>query len=333
VHLVFTREQNELRGVTAEVLDSLERSGQIGDAAEAPAESAVWAQLVKLGIIGLAVPEQYGGAGFGAVELTAVAEVLGGYALPVPALATAGLFVPAVVAAGGDPVLAAVAEGRAATLAVDADDPFAPDGKRAIVVDVQGADHVAVVTASRLAVVPDGSVRVEPLDSLDPTRPLARLSVEGDLELLPGDPMPGIAVGLVACAAELVGLADALLRVSLEHARTREQFGRPIGSFQAVKHRLVDVYVLVERARSLAYLAAALAADDAGAADLVRSARRAKAAAGEAALASARAAVQVHGGTGVTREHPVSRLYLRAQQASALFGGAAHHYSALGAQP
>jgi alkylation response protein AidB-like acyl-CoA dehydrogenase len=329
LNLVFTREQNELRAVVADVLDSFERGGRMAEVAETPGNSALWAQLVELGVTGIVVPQQFGGAGYGPVELVAVAEVLGRHALPVPVLATAGLFVPAVAAAGAEAaadVLAAVAGGRAATLAVDADDPFALAAGD-LVAELAGADYVAVAVeaagARRLAVLPVDALQVDPVESVDPTRPLARLSIAArdGLQLLGGDPGPGIAVGLAALAAELVGLADALLAAGVDHARTREQFGRPIGSFQGVKHRLVDVCVLLERARSLVYHAAA-----AGGA---RRARRAKAAASEAALVAARSAVQVHGGTGVTREHRVSRLYLRAQQAAALYGGAAHHYSAL----
>ena len=123
----------------------------------------------------------------------------------------------------------------------------------------------------------------------------------------------------IAAAGELVGLAAELLDRSVEHAQTRVQFSRPIGSFQAVKHRLVDALLMIERARSLTRYAALAVAE--GREDVILAGHRAKAAASEAASATARTAVQVHGGVGITAEHDISLLYLRARQLSMLLGG------------
>jgi alkylation response protein AidB-like acyl-CoA dehydrogenase len=166
---------------------------------------------------------------------------------------------------------------------------------------------------------------------MDPAAKVGRLEADGlplsGAVLLPGDPGPGLALACTSAAAELVGLAAELVARSVAHAGERVQFGRPIGAFQAVKHQIVDAHVAVERARSLVRHAAVLAA--AGDPEAPTAARLAKAAAGEAASGAARTGVQVHGGIGITEEHDVSRLYLRARQLSALLGGADGHYVAV----
>ncbi|MBZ4586530.1 acyl-CoA dehydrogenase, partial [Mycobacterium avium subsp. hominissuis] len=135
----------------------------------------------------------------------------------------------------------------------------------------------------------------------------------------------------VACAADLVGVAGAALRRSVEHAKTRRQFGKPIGAFQGVKHALADNYVSVERARSLTYAAAARLADPGTApGDAWTAAALAKAAAGEAATGCARTAVQVHGALGQTWEHD-AHLYVRhAWQTAALLGDSRALYHEVG---
>jgi alkylation response protein AidB-like acyl-CoA dehydrogenase len=143
--------------------------------------------------------------------------------------------------------------------------------------------------------------------------------------ILEGDPRPALPVAWIAAAAELVGLATELLDRAVEHASTRVQFSQPIGSFQAVKHRLVDTLLAVERARSLTRYAALRVTEDGE--DAARAGHRAKAAASEAASIAARTAVQVHGGIGITAEHDVSLLYLRARQLSMLLGGPDEHYT------
>ncbi len=164
---------------------------------------------------------------------------------------------------------------------------------------------------------------------MDPNSEVGVLDVAahdiGGAVILEGDPRPALPVAWIAAAAELVGIATELLDRSVEHARSRVQFAHPIGSFQAVKHRLVDTLLAIERARSLTRYAAIAVTD--GRDDAVRAGHRAKAAASEAASAAARAAVQVHGGVGITAEHDVSLLYLRARQLSMLLGGPDEHYA------
>jgi alkylation response protein AidB-like acyl-CoA dehydrogenase len=349
VHFAFTAEQEDLRHLTRDVLDgfSQETLREIVDDPSRWVE--IWTQLVEVGLPALAVPEDAGGAGLGAVELAAVAEIEGRYVLPAPLLSTMGLFVPAVVAAAGlsEPrALAAVAnDGAVGTLGLPgAGTAFAGDQNRLrrtrltatcdLVTEATRATFLAVVATNdaehrRVVVVPSKIAEPILIGSLDPSRPIARIVLDGvevdDAWILPGDPLPGLLAGLNTTAAELVGTASALVELSLEHARTRRQFGVLIGSFQAVKHRLVDAHVAVERARSLVYGAAVLLGE--GQAELAAPAvHRARAAAAEAAVLAARTAVQVHGGLGVTWEHQISHLYLRARQSAALFGDATVHY-------
>ena len=149
--------------------------------------------------------------------------------------------------------------------------------------------------------------RGEELVSVDPSRPLGRL------ERTNGSPLPGhrdIPRARAAMAAEALGVAQRVLELGVEHAKTREQFGRPIGVYQAVSHQLADTYADVELARSLAYWAAWCVAEDDEQAPVAAAA--AKSFAAEAAVAACERSIQVHGGTGFTWEHPLHRFYKRA---------------------
>ncbi|MDO8189143.1 acyl-CoA dehydrogenase family protein, partial [Conexibacter sp. CPCC 205706] len=227
-----------------------------------------------------------------------------------------------------------------------------------VVPDAEKLDWIALAVAGDGIVLLERSqFTLEEAAEIDPSRPLARVRID-DLDvtdrLLPA-PAGGFGVAHATAAAELVGLADALLRMSVAYAGERQQFGVAIGSFQALKHRLADVHIAVERARShvwhaavLAQTAASAPAIDASApvsaqsapaidasapaidtsAPANQAAHFAKAAAADAVTAAARAAVQVHGGIGITAEHDVSLLYLRARQAAFALGSGDDHYLA-----
>jgi alkylation response protein AidB-like acyl-CoA dehydrogenase len=147
----------------------------------------------------------------------------------------------------------------------------------------------------------------EVLESVDPSRPLGRLE-RSNGSLLPG--ARDIPRARAAMAAEAVGVAQRVLELGIEHAKTREQFGKPIGVYQAVSHQLADTYADVELARSLAYWAAWCVAEEDEQAPVA--AASAKAFAVEAAVAACERSIQVHGGTGFTWEHPLHRFYKRA---------------------
>jgi alkylation response protein AidB-like acyl-CoA dehydrogenase len=344
VHFGFDEDQEALRAA-AESLLAVESPPIVARSAleDPDAWKPVWATIVGLGWTSLAVPEAHGGLGLGVVDLVALAEVTGRWVLSAPFLSSAGLAGPVLSATGGhEDALAAIAAGTVTTLA-GADpaggvtwDGAALRGTARCVPDATRAETFVVVATgpagSVVAVVPAGvdDVRIEPTHAADPSRPLADVHLDVALPasaVLAADPAPGLDAALAVLSAELVGVADRILEVTVEHARSRTQFGRPIGAFQAVKHRLADLYVAVERARTLTYDAAMVLDDpDATPARRAVAASLAKAAAGEAATSAARTGVQLHGAIAITWEHDLHLLARRARQGSLALGDHRVHY-------
>lgn len=360
--LEFTTDQDELRANVAGVLAAeCPRSLPRAIAEGTGTADELWRHMVDLGWPALTVPEPAGGLGFGAVELAIVCEELGRALAPTPLFTTVAQFVPVLCAFDDTDRLAAVAtDGRTGTLAIaepGADGDLAdvtatatPDGDswvlagtKSAVLDGDRADDVLVVARTPdtsgddgigVFVVDRAAVTVTPVPDVDLTRPIATLTLDGvtlaSARVL-GAPGVETATTLrrcleestVAIAAELVGVTSALFEDTLAYAKEREQFGVPIGSFQAIKHKLTDMYVLLERARATVYFAA-LTIDEG---DDRRSlaASMAKAAAGDAAQRIAREAIQTHGGIGYTWEHDTHLFVRRALADSALGGSASVH--------
>ncbi|MEG3627657.1 acyl-CoA dehydrogenase family protein [Streptomyces poriticola] len=216
-------------------------------------------------------------------------------------------------------------------------------GAKEHVLDGAVADVLLVAARTRAGVslfrvaVDDPRVRREAAVTLDGTRAQARIVLDGAEGRLVGADGDGdrvlrrvLDLGCTALAAEQTGAAEHCLRATVAHVRTRVQFGRPIGSFQAVKHRLADAYVLVESARSAA-LGAAFAAD-AGSSELTRRAAVAKSACSEAFSAVAGEMIQLHGGIGITWEHDAHRYFKRAHGTGLLLGPPAWHRQRLAAE-
>ena len=245
-----------------------------------------WAELAELGWLGVSIAEEEGGTGLGFLEEAILLEELGYALYPGPYLATIGLALPWL----GAKERRAVAAGEARWSAE----------VRGFVPWLGSVDRVVV----------DGSAyeaRGEELPTVDPSRPLGRLE-RGE-----GSPLPrmrDVERSRTAIACEAVGIAQRALELGIEHARAREQFGKPIGVYQAVSHALSNTYGDVELARSLAYWAAWCVAE--GDEQAAVAAAAAKAFATEAAVAACERAIQVHGGTGFTWEHPLHRFYKRA---------------------
>lgn len=320
-------------------------------------DDAVWSRMAnELGLHGIAVPEDAGGAGAGTAELAVVFEEMGAALLCAPFLATVGLAVPALLDSGdGDAIgdyLPRLMDGTTtATLVLNGNlGPWHPDavtltaekrdsgyrvsGDAAMVLDghTAGLVLVAASTASGTSLFAvsgdaDGLHR-ETLACLDRTRKIARLrfaDVPGRLVGEEGGAAAGLARtaerATVLLAAEQVGAAQRCLDTAVGYAGDRIQFGRAIGSFQAVKHRCADMLVLVEGARSAAVHAAGI--DDP--AELAIPASVAKLAASEAFLHVAFDNMRIHGGIGFTWEHD-AHLYIRRAKATALmFGDPDHH--------
>ncbi|NUW36860.1 acyl-CoA/acyl-ACP dehydrogenase [Nonomuraea sp. SMC257] len=289
----------------------------------------------ELGVAGLAVPEEYGGAGCGPAEVAAVAEELGRALSPHPFLQTAVLAVEA-VKAGGDaaatarllPVLAGGE--RSATVALPGDgDLLLEDGLLSGVVPYAPAGDLVLVYAGGLLVEAEPTRRA-PHRTMDESRPLEELTFERVPVRPAGDGSGWTRVrdlGVAALAAEQTGGAARCLEMATAHAGARHQFGRPIGSFQAVKHKLADLLLLVESARS-----AALGAAGAEAADLEDAAAIAGSYCSEAYLTAAGENIQIHGGIGVTWEHPAHRYFKRATSDAQLFGPPQAHRARLAAR-
>jgi len=321
-------------------------------------DRAVWSAMAEqLGLQGLIVPEAFGGQGFGAVELGVVLEEMGRALLCAPYFSTAVLAANALLLAGDADANAALLPGIAsgatiATLALaepngrwDASGVEAVarrdgaawkiDGTKTYVLDGHVADVVLVAArtsagVSLFRVAGDGAgLRRTPLATLDPTRKQARLDLDGVAATLVGRDGAGwdvIAATLdraaVALAAEQVGGAQRCLDMAVAYAKDRVQFGRPIGSFQAIKHKCADMLLEVESARSAAEYAAWCVAE--GRDELPAVAALAKAYCADAYLFVAAQNIQIHGGIGFTWEHPAHLYYRRAKSSDLLFGDARH---------
>jgi alkylation response protein AidB-like acyl-CoA dehydrogenase len=317
-------------------------------------DPGVWRQMAsQLGLQGILIPEEYGGQGLSAIELSIVMEEMGRVVFCAPFLSTAVLAVSALLAAGDRDTMARLLPGIAAgeavaTLAYAEDaglgvpgaaqltaEPapggYLVSGTRRFVLDGAAADIILVVAATAdgpalIAVsgTASGLTRT-PLPSMDQTRKLADLElreVPGQLVGRPGAGRDALSAALdtarVALAAEQVGGALAALENAVEYAKTRVQFGVPIGSFQAVKHRCADALVDVESARSVAQHAAWVAVYDQ--ADLELTAAFAAAYCAETCTRVATTNIQVHGGIGFTWEHSAHLYLKRAKGSELLFG-------------
>ncbi len=344
VEFLYSDEQRDLRRGLREFLAKHVDEAAVRRSMEDGDDRTVWGRLgAELGVLGLAVPEESGGAGGGLVDQAVAVEEFGAALLPGPVLGTVGLAIPALLAAGDTALLPDLVEGtRTAALAAPERagrfDPAAVTvtaeenaltGEVAQVVD--GDADVLLVAARHAGGVglyaTDGGER-RPLSTLDPTRHQAAVRFDGAAaRLVAADAGPAVAhalrVGAALLAAEQVGGAQRLLDTTVAYARTRLQFGRPIGSFQAVKHRCADLLVLVEHARSTAQHAAWALQDGTDDADLAVSV--AQATCSEAYQQVALAAVQLHGGIGFTWEHACHLYLKRAVTDAALLGSAAQH--------
>ena len=304
----FTEEQEDLRSQARSYLAERfpgERVAELADSDEGWDPSS-WRELAELGWLGVSVPEEQGGAGLGFLEEALLIEELGRALYPGPYFSTVALALPLL----GEEDAAAVAAGEARWSA-------SLDGS--LVPDLALVDRVAVVENGDARAV---DARGESLDTTDRTRRLGRLEAQ-DGTPLPGDPAALRPRVLASVAAEAVGIAGRALEIGVEHAKTREQFGKPIGTYQAVSHKLADSCVGTELARSLAYWAAWCVSVDDPEAPVAAAA--AKSFATDAAVASCERTIQVLGGIGFTWEHVIHRYYKRALQLQSFAGyGAAH---------
>lgn len=269
------------------------RSWSAGDVAPG---RKVWEQLADLGVTALAISERFDGLDARPVDLVVALERLGRWCVPGPV--TESIAVAPVLLADDDRSAGLSSGELIATVALPPDVPRAVDAEAAGLVLLAGDGGVA-----------EGSVG-EPHRSVDPSRRLYDVTAVG--QTWKADVQRAYEFGALATAAQLVGAAEALLNQAVDYAKQRTQFGRAIGSYQAIKHKLADVHIAIELARPLVY-GAALSLEP-------RDVSAAKAAASDAGLLAARSALQTHGAIGFTQEHDLSLWLLRVQALRSAWG-------------
>ncbi len=317
----FNDEQSEIKSTARQFLQSRFKPDVVRELAEAGRyDDDLWKEICELGWPGIAIPEEQGGQGLGLVELVILCEELGHACAPTPFLsnAAAGL---ALSQAGSDSQrgswLAGSASGEARGTA-----GFLPgEGSAELVPDAEGAEFIVLLGEGEGSVVAGSDAVVEAIDAIDPTRRFA--TVSGGGEALVGDVAAARDRIAVAAAGELVGIAQRAMDMAVDYAKEREQFGRPIGAYQAVSHACAQMLYDVEEARSLTYYAAWVA--DAEPESLALAAAMAKARASDAAWDVCKSSLQVHAGIGFTWEHDLHFLLKRARAAGQLYGVASVH--------
>jgi len=362
VDLEFTSDQEELRTSVRSFLDkecSLAVVRSIVESGEPP--TALWRSMVALDWPALAVPEEHGGIGLTFVETAVVVEELGRSVAPGPFLTTVSQFAPilreACTPEQGQRFLSDVASGASTGALALADHPtgwslddvtmraeraeggWVLDGTKHGVMAGHGVDELAVVARVEegfgVFIVPSADAGLSTVNSLDASRPVARASLER--VLVPDDRALGepgstettraiaraVQEATAALALETVGACDALFQMVLAYVKDRKQFGVPVGSFQAMKHKMSNMFLAVERARALCYFAvAAIEEDTPGRATAVA---MAKAASDDCQHFVCRESLQSFGGIGFTWEHDGHFFMKRATADGALLGGAALH--------
>ncbi|GAB19972.1 putative acyl-CoA dehydrogenase [Gordonia effusa NBRC 100432] len=302
----------------AAAIDAMLAKADVATAARAWADEKyeagldIWQALTDIGVAGLLVPDEYGGSGAGAVEMVVAAEQLGRHAVPGPVAETLGGVPILLRDTGSVQQLEAHARGDLTTLAAA---PFAP---RAVDTEVATAYLLDGATLSE-------GIAGQLKQSVDPTRRLATLTA-GEVLDTNVDGSAAIDYAVLATAAQLLGMGQTMLTIAADYAKSRNQFGKPIGSFQAVKHHLADVVVALEMARPLV-LGAALALDG-QVPDTVlvtREVSAAKVAAGDAAYLAARKSLQVMGAIGYTAEHDISLFITKTRALVSTWGTGALH--------
>ena len=312
----FTDDQHEIKRTARDLLTKRSTWEKVREAAEgARYDLDLWRELGELGWPGIAIAEEHGGQGLGVVELVILLEELGFACAATPFLGTAlaGL---AIQSAGSPEQQARWLPGLASGELRGA------LGAPGLIPDGDGADVLVLVTGDGMRIVDSGQAGAQAVDAIDPTRRHASVTdaTAQAGEALPGDVELATDLGRTAVSAELVGIAQRALEMGVAYVKDRQQFGTPVGAFQAVAHRCAQMLRDTEMARSATYHAAWAA--DADPERLPEAAGVAKAAASQAGRDVTSSSIQVHGGIGFTWEADVHWLFKRAQIDAALLGGA-----------
>ena len=361
MNFAFSEEQEELRRTVRAFLEQKSPEAEVRRLMETEEgyDQAVWKQMgEQMGLQGLAIPEEYGGSGYSYIELIVVLEEMGRRLLAAPYFSTVVLAANTLLQSGDDAAkkeyLPGIASGETiATLAITeangrwdeegitlqasgSGDSWTLDGEKMFVLDGHIADLILVAAktgagTSLFAVQGDASgLTRTPLATMDQTRKQAKLTFAGTPAKLIGTDGQGwqtlstvLDLAAVGLAAEQVGGAQFVLEMAVQYAKDRIQFGRPIGSFQAIKHKCADMLLEVESAKSAAYYAGWCAAEMND--ELPSVASLAKAYCSEAYFHAAAENIQIHGGIGFTWEHPAHLYFKRAKSSELLFGDPTYH--------
>lgn len=321
MHFALSKDQQLLQRTTddvgAQLFPTSSVHAALDDAVALRADA--WRTLAELDLVSLLVPEKYGGAGASVTDACIVAEGLGRHIAPVPYVGTAMAAATLLRFAGGDePSLAGLGRGEpySVLLGVGLEEPVS---EASVAFDwIDGARGVALSPAG-VASVHELS-GTAPLAGIDPLHPLCRIQPVPAATAASEGARRARAVAWTGVAAFVTGLADGALQQAVEYARHREQYGRPIGSFQAVQHMCADMLFDVETSRSIMY-GASWAVEHAPIDEAERLASAAKSYAGTAAIRVCETAIQVLGGIGVTQEHDAHLRLRSAHLHNAAFGG------------
>jgi alkylation response protein AidB-like acyl-CoA dehydrogenase len=321
----FTEEQYALRDLARDLFEKESPPSRLRDLyAGAAREARCWRAMADAGLIGLTVPESYGGAGGNEIDLALVLEEAGRAALPEPLLETVAVAAPLIAEAGTqeqkDEWLPRIAAGDAVVTVLLREQRYA--------VEAGDADLLIAETEGGLEALPRRSYEAWLIETEDRARRVYAVDVSG---VARATRMSGAGAALtnahlhaaVATAGVLNGIARHLLEATTSYVKARQQFGRPVGSFQAVKHRLADAHAAVEQARAATWYAAYALAN--GQEDAGIAAHIAKAQAGDAEAYANAAALQLHGGIGFTWEHDLHLWLKRGKALEQAYGSGAAH--------
>ncbi|HVS68917.1 MAG TPA: acyl-CoA dehydrogenase family protein [Mycobacteriales bacterium] len=344
----FNDDQKALREAVRDALSGMVPADALlamaGDGGRMP--DALWSRIADLGWPGLLIPEEHGGLGLGLVDMTVVCEEMGRVPLPGPYFSSAVFATIAALRLGADELLADLASGakrgavaveelavagdpleNIATRATRAGDGWTLDGLKPTVADGAGASWVIVVAqdGDGLAAFLVEDAGAEAVPGLDPTRELSRLALAGTPARRLGPDGDQTALlrrivddAAVMLCAELIGASEATFELAAEYSKARVQFGRPIGTFQAVKHMAAEMLQDLTLARVITHYAAWCS--DVDAEDRELAASMAKSWVAEAAIAVTSTSIQIHGAVGFTWECPAHFYYKRAKATDLVLG-------------
>ena len=359
MNFAFSEEQEELRKSVRRFLDEKSPVSEVRRLMETESgyDEAVWKLMAEqLGLQGLIIPEAQGGSGYGYVELIVVLEEMGKSLLCAPFFSTVALATNLCMIINDDTskhALTEIAGGAIATVAfteangkwtedgitataTKSADGWVLNGEKMFVIDGATANLIAVAARTDKGVSIFGlasdaaGITKTALSTMDQTRKQAKLGFANTPATLMGEEGKGwdylvkmLDLAAVALAAEQVGGAQKCLDMSVEYAKVRVQFGRPIGSFQAIKHKCADMLLETESAKSAAYYAGWAAAENNDELPVVAS--LAKAYCSDAYFHAAAENIQIHGGIGFTWEHDAHLYFKRAKSSELLFGDPTYH--------